>query len=174
MGINMSETDSAESFPAMLRRVLGNRLRPDAETFPDMFAVDGVLEYPYAPPGLNTPIAGRAAIIANFQRIRKLLRIDGVADVSEIEVNDPDMVVLEFSGRGEGLITKEAYDQRYISVIRMRNGNIVHYKDYWNPIAFLRAVKGSETTQGHSVLIFWSQMGIACRSWRCECEASCC
>ncbi len=29
-------------------------------------------------------------------------------------------------------------------------------------------------TQGHSVLIFWSQMGIACRSWRCECEASCC
>ncbi len=28
--------------------------------------------------------------------------------------------------------------------------------------------------QGHSVLIFWSQMGIACRSWRCECEASCC
>ena len=151
MEINMSETDSAESFPAMLRRVLGNRLRPDAETFPDMFAVDGVLEYPYAPPGLNTPIAGRAAIIANFQRIRKLLRIDGVADVSEIEVNDPDMVVLEFSGRGEGLITKEAYDQRYISVIRMRNGNIVHYKDYWNPIAFLRAVKGSETTRALTI-----------------------
>ncbi len=147
MEITMSETDFIESFPAVLRRVLGNRLRPDAETFPDMFAVDGVLEYPYAPPGLNTPIAGRDAIIANFQRLRKLLRIDGVAAVSEIEVSDPDMVVLEFSGRGEGLITKEAYDQRYISVIRMRDGNIVHYKDYWNPIALLRAVKGSEATR---------------------------
>ena len=151
MEIKMSETDAVESFPAMLRRVLGNRLRPDAETFPDMFAVDGVLEYPYAPPGLNTPIAGRDAIIANFQRIRKLLRIDGVADVSEIEVSDPDMVVLEFSGRGEGLITKEAYNQRYISVIRMRDGNIVHYKDYWNPIALLRAVKGSETTRSLTI-----------------------
>ncbi|WP_428536130.1 nuclear transport factor 2 family protein [Rhodopila sp.] len=151
MEINVSETDSFESFPAMLRRVLGDRLRPDAETFPEMFAVDGVLEYPYAPPGLSTPIAGRDAIIANFQRIRKLLRIDGVADVCEIGASDPDMVVLEFSGRGEGVITKEAYNQRYISVIRMRDGNIVHYKDYWNPIALLRAVKGSVTTRAFTI-----------------------
>ncbi len=147
MEINMSETGSVESFPAMLRRVLGNRLRPDAETYPDMFAVDGVLEYPFAPPGMTTPIAGRDAIVANFQRIRKLLRIDGVADVFEIEASDPDMVVLEFSGRGEGVITRETYDQRYISVIRMRDRSIVHYKDYWNPIALLRAVKGSEATR---------------------------
>ncbi len=104
--INMSASDSVESFPAMLRRVLGKRLR-HAGTFSDMFAVDGVLEYPFAPPGLNTPIVGRDAIIANFQRIRKLLRIDGVADVFEIEVSDPDIVVLEFTGRGEGLLTKE-------------------------------------------------------------------
>ncbi len=151
MEINMSETGSVESFPAMLRRVLGDRLRPDAETFPDMFAVDGILEYPFAPPGLNTPIAGRDAIVANFQRIRKLLRIDSVADASEIKANDPDMVVLEFSGRGEGVITKEAYNQRYISVIRLRDGNIVHYKDYWNPIALLEAVKGSETTRGLTI-----------------------
>ena len=147
----MSEIDSVESFPAMLRRVLGNRLKPDAETFPDMFAVDGVFEYPFAPPGLNTLMAGRAAIIANFERIRKLLRIDSVSDVSEIATTDSDMVVLEFSGRGEGLITKELYDQRYISVIRMRDGNIVHYKDYWNPIAFVRAVKGGETTRALTI-----------------------
>ena len=147
----MSETDSVESFPAMLRRVLGHRLKPDAETFPDMFAVDGVFEYPFAPPGLNTPMRGRDAIIANFQRIRKLLRIDAVADVSEIAVSDPDLVVLEFSGRGEGLMTKEPYDQRYISVIRLHDGNIVHYKDYWNPIALVRAVKGSETMKAFTI-----------------------
>ena len=147
MEISMSQTDTVESFPAMLRRVLGTRLRPGAETFPDMFAVDGVLEYPYAPSGLNTPVAGRDAIVANFQRIRKLLRIDGVSNVSEIEASDPDMVVLEFSGHGKGVITNEAYDQRYISVILMRDGRIMHYKDYWNPIAFLQAVKGSKARQ---------------------------
>lgn len=143
----MSQTTPVESFPAMLRRVLGGRLKPDANTFPDMFTADGVLEYPFAPPGLGTPIVGREAIIENFQRIRKHLQIDGVADVVEIEVSDPNVVVLEFSGFGEGVITKESYTQRYISVIRMHDGNIVHYKDYWNPIAFLHAVKGSETTK---------------------------
>ncbi len=42
--------------------------------------------------------------------------------------------------------------------------------------AHMDTTVGSVVTpgQGHSVLIFWSQMGIACRSWRCECEASCC
>ena len=147
MEIKMSETEAGESFPAMLRRVLGRRLKPGTETFPDMFAADGVLEYPYAPPGLNTRITGRDAIIANFQRIRTLLRIDTVADVSELEMRDPDVIVLEFSGRGQGVRTKETYDQHYISVIRIHNGSIVYYKDYWNPISLLRAINGSETTK---------------------------
>ncbi len=111
-----------------------------------MFTPDGILEHPYAPPGLDTPIAGRDAIVANFQKLGTLLRIDGVTGVSEIEVGDPDMVVLEFSGCGEGVLTGEAYHRRYISVIRMQDGCVVRYKDYWNPIARLRAVKGTATT----------------------------
>lgn len=143
----MSDTVSVESFPAMLRRVLGDRLKPGLETFPDMFAADGVLEYPYAPPGLNTSHAGRDAIIANFQRIRKFLRVDSVSNVTEIMCSDADTVVLEFYGRGEGAVTKELYDQRYISVIKVRDGLIVHYKDYWNPLAMIRAVKGSDVVK---------------------------
>ena len=80
----MPETDFAENFPAMLRHVLGDRLEAVAETFPGMFAADGVLEYPFAPPGLAMPIAGQAAIVANFQRLRRHPRIDVVANVFEI------------------------------------------------------------------------------------------
>ena len=49
--LNMSELKIAESFRAMLRRVLGHRLRPGAETFPDMFAEDGVLNTRSRRPG---------------------------------------------------------------------------------------------------------------------------
>ena len=143
----MLDINEPESFPDMLRRVLGDRLRPNCDTFVDMFAQDGVLEYPFAPPGLNTPLKGQDAIIANFQRIRKLLRIDSVTNVSQIEVSDPNTVILEFYGRGEGVVTGEAYEQRYVSIIRLHDGRITHYKDYWNPIAVLRAVKGSEATR---------------------------
>jgi len=31
-------------------------------------------------------------------------------------------------------------------VIHLRDGNVVRYKDYWNPIALLRAIKGGQTT----------------------------
>ncbi|HEY6734912.1 MAG TPA: nuclear transport factor 2 family protein [Roseiarcus sp.] len=141
----MSDTNPIESFPAMLRRVLGDRLASEATTFPDMFAAaDGVLEYPYAPPGLKTPLVGRDAIVANFQVIRKLLRIDNVTDVVVHETNNTQVVMIEFAGHGEGLITGEAYEQRYVSVIQVRDGHIVHYKDYWNPLALLRTLKGQE------------------------------
>ena len=140
----MSDTSIVESFPAMLRRVLGDRLEPEVTTFPDMFAADGVLEYPYAPSGLRSPLVGRDAIVANFQIVRKLLRVDSVTEVVVHETNDPQVVMIEFAGHGEGLITKEPYDQRYISVIRVRAGHIVHYKDYWNPLALLRTLKGAE------------------------------
>ena len=143
----MSNSVEIESFPDMLRRVLGSRLKPECGTFVDMFALDGVLEYPFAPPGLSTAHRGQEAITANFERIRKLLRIDAVTDVSEIETTDPNTVILEFYGRGEGLTTGEAYQQRYLSIIRMHGGSITHYQDYWNPIAVLQALKGDEVTR---------------------------
>lgn len=102
----MSETGIVETFPAMLRRVLGDRLKPDLTTFPDMFGADGVLEYPYALPGLKTPLVGRDAIVANFQIIRKLLRIDSVTDVVVYQTDDPQVIMIEFAGHGEGLMTK--------------------------------------------------------------------
>ncbi|WP_428390467.1 nuclear transport factor 2 family protein [Lichenicoccus sp.] len=123
--------------------MLGNRLAPGAETFPEMFADDGVLEYPFAPPGLNSPLVGRDAIFANFMRLRKILRIDSVADAIEIETRNTDTVILEFSGTGAGVKTGEPYRQRYISVITLRNGHISRYKDYWNPIALFQAVMGT-------------------------------
>lgn len=141
----MSDTDTAESFPAMLRRVLGDRLKPDVTTFPDMFAEDGVMELPFAPPGLKLRLEGRDAIIAHLQTVTKLIKLDAMSNVITHETSDPDVIIVEFEGSGQGVITGEPYDQHYISVIRVRDGNIVHYKDYWNPIAVLRTLKGEET-----------------------------
>ena len=62
----MRNVDAPESFPDMLRRVLGDRLAPNCDTFVDMFAQDGILEYPFAPSGLKTHLKGQDAIIANF------------------------------------------------------------------------------------------------------------
>jgi len=149
--MNMPDIATAESFPAMLRRVLGERLKPDVTRFPDMFAVDGVMELPFAPPGFKTLLEGRDAIAAHLQMASKLIKLGNMAHVVTHETSDPETIIVEFSGSGQGVTTGESYDQRYISVIRVHDGNIVHYKDYWNPLAVLRTIKGKETMKAFAV-----------------------
>ncbi len=42
--------------------------------------------------------------------------------------------------------TGKPYLQNYISVIETKDGKIVHYKDYWNPLVVLAAL-GDESGQ---------------------------
>lgn len=73
-----------------------------------------------------------------------LITFDQMHELTVIPSTDPDIVVLEFDGFGTGIATGEPYEQRYVSIVRMGNGRIVHYKDYWNPLAVLRALRGEE------------------------------
>jgi len=134
--------DPVQSFSAMLRNTLGEHLNPDAEAFVQMFSEDGVMEFPFALPGVPRRVEGREALSARLNFLSGLIEFSSVSDVVKHETSDPEVFILEFAGFGKGLATGEPYEQRYISVIRIRNGQIIHYKDYWNPIAVLRTMKG--------------------------------
>lgn len=135
--------DEVESFSGMLRKGLGDRLDARAGSFVDMVADDIVMEFPYAPPGMVTRLESKAEIAEHLQKLGAMLAFDSMSEPVVHASTDPDMVVLEFTGHGRGVETGEPYDQRYISVIRLRDGKIVHYRDYWNPLVVLRALRGS-------------------------------
>jgi uncharacterized protein len=135
--------DDIESFSDMLRKGLGDRLDARADNFVDMVADDVVMEFPYAPPGLVTQLEGKAAIAEHLHNLAGMLAFDRMSEPVVHASTDPDVVVLEFTGHGKGIDTGEPYDQHYISVIRLRDGKIVHYRDYWNPLVALRALRGS-------------------------------
>ncbi|PLZ01042.1 hypothetical protein CY652_18200 [Burkholderia sp. WAC0059] len=126
----------------MLRRTLGEHLEPGAETFVQMFAEDGVMEFPYAPPGVPQRVEGRQALAAHLEFLASVIEFGSVSDVARHETGETGVFILEFAGFGRGQETGEPYEQRYISVIRVRDGHIVHYRDYWNPIEVLRTLKG--------------------------------
>ena len=65
----MHNFNAPETFPDMLLRVLGDRIRVDGPGLASMFAFDGAFKYPFTPTGLQTPLNGRAAVAANFQRL---------------------------------------------------------------------------------------------------------
>ena len=135
--------DTVQSFSAMLRETLGERLNPGAESFVQMFAEDGVMEFPYALPSPRR-VEGREALAAHLGYLARLVELLSVSDVVKHETTDPEVFIVEFASSGRAVATGEPFEQRYISVIRVRDGRIVHYKDYWNPLAILRTMRGRE------------------------------
>jgi uncharacterized protein len=114
------------------RMVLG-----EGVVFADLFAADGVLNYPFAPPGTPTELRGRDAIRAfhgNAADRRSMFEIEGV-DVVVRETDDPEVVVAEIEHHGHSHATGGPYRFRALGVIRVRDGEIVTYDDYMDPIA---------------------------------------
>jgi uncharacterized protein len=105
--------------------------------FADLFAEDGVLRYPFAPPGTPRELRGQAAI-REFHGAaagrRRTLEIAGV-DVVVRETDDPEVVVAEIEHHGHSHAVGGPYRFRALGVVRVRNGEIVSYDDYMDPIA---------------------------------------
>lgn len=127
-----------DSLSAMLRDALGKRLAK-SDGFGEMLADNAVMEFPYAPPG-PARVEGRAAIMEHQKMLGERVTFDGMDAPVVHETVDPDTVVIEVNGYGRGTATGAAHDQHYVYVIRTRDGQIVHFKDYWNPVAYLRAL----------------------------------
>lgn len=128
------------SFSGMLKRALGFRIDQDADGFIEMMAPDGVMEFPYAPPGGVARVEGREALAAYLAGFDGVLAIDSVTEPTIHLTQDPNIVILEFGCVGRGLKTGRPYNQRYISVITLMDGKIARYVDYWNPLVGLAAL----------------------------------
>ena len=63
--------------------------------------------------------------------------MDGVEAVIR-ETDDPEVVVTEITHHGWSKAAGESYRHTALGVIRVRDGQIVRYDDYMNPIALAR------------------------------------
>ncbi|HEX6448531.1 MAG TPA: nuclear transport factor 2 family protein [Trebonia sp.] len=108
--------------------------------FADLFAADGVIAYPFALPGQPPELRGRDAIreyFAGMEQARAAFVLEGV-DAVVRETDDPEVVVTEITHYGTSALTGEPYRHLALGVIRVRDGEIVHYDDYMDPIAIAR------------------------------------
>jgi ketosteroid isomerase-like protein len=121
----------------------------DMDTQAALFAEDGVLEWPFAPAGMARRIEGREAIRrvlgAAGERTRQTgRRITEYRGVVVRETTDPEVIVAEFDLRGEMGATGDAYQLSFIQVLRVRNGQIVSMRDYFNPQAMAETLSGEQ------------------------------
>jgi uncharacterized protein len=112
-------------------------LERDVEGQADLFAPDGVLEWPFAPAGVPSHLEGREAIRAVLEPLGRRVRLAGTrpTGVRSVvhETLDPEVVVVELELEGEVAATGDAYRLPYIQVFRVRDGAIVSFRDYFGP-----------------------------------------
>jgi uncharacterized protein len=108
--------------------------------FADLFAADGVLAYPFAPPGHPQELRGQDAIRAFFAalgRSRELFTMEGI-DAVTWQTDDPEVAVTQITHHGKSNVTGTPYQLTALGIIRVRDGLIVRYEDYMDPIALAR------------------------------------
>ena len=101
----------------------------DGEHFWDAVAEDAVFEFMYNVPGFTDKIVGREAYMDWFGGYPTHLQLaDGLIITKTI---NPEEVVLEYAVHAKG------YDNRFCSIVKLKDRKIVHWKDYADSLAMV-------------------------------------
>lgn len=100
----------------------------------DMYAPDVVIEIPFAPPGIPQRSQGREELRARFKAAEGVLRWERTDNVLIHETADPEVVIVEYDIHGSLVASGRSIVSSYIMVVRVRDGLIVHSRDYGNPM----------------------------------------
>ena len=109
-------------------------LSGDADDFADLFAPDGVIEAPFAPPGAPARLEGREAIREYSRHVMASpLRLEDF-EVAELhQTQDPEVVIVEIRTKGTVTTTGQSFAATSIQVLRIRDGQIVLFRDFADP-----------------------------------------
>jgi uncharacterized protein (TIGR02246 family) len=103
----------------------------DADGFADLFAPDGVIESPFAPPGAPSRLEGREAIREYSRRVMSSpLRLEDFEVVELYQTQDPEVVIVELRTKGTLTSTGRAFTTTSIQILRIRDGRIVLFRDF--------------------------------------------
>ena len=110
------------------------------------------------PEGLPRRVAGREAIRRVLVPLGERARaaghhLLGLRSMVVHDTADPEVIIAEFEVQGEVRPSGQPYQLSYVQVLRVRDGEIVTFRDYWNPqalsslLAHAKAVAGSTLVQ---------------------------
>jgi hypothetical protein len=117
-------------------------LSPDPGDMADFYAPEIVIEMPFAPAGLYPARieTTREELRARFRAGAAARRYRDLRDVVIHETADPGVVIVEYGLDGEMTESAEPFSLRFVMVMTIRDGQIVHTRDYADPIAGARAL----------------------------------
>lgn len=112
----------------------------DMERLAGVWTEDSVQDMPFSPQGFPKRVAGRENLIRHYAAWPK---VSGKADFTSGLVfhpmQDPERVFAEWRGQVEITTTGRLYDQRYGGLFHVVGGRIALFREYYDPIVFMKA-----------------------------------
>lgn len=132
----------------ILQRYMAFYSRQKWDEWIDLWTDDGVLEFPFAPPGRRSRYIGKLDILSYMKavavRMGGRIKSEGLDYYTLHPMQEPGKVCLEMSIKGHLVESGAPYQQKYISIIETKGGKISVFREYWNPMVSMDANGGRE------------------------------
>ena len=115
----------------------------DGEHYFDTIAEDALFEFRYRIPGWPPTIRGRANLMAQFSGYGNNIRLHSADGLVVHHTHGRRVAILEYEVHGTILSRGIPYDNRFISVITIKNRKIVHWRDYMDSLSARTALTGT-------------------------------
>jgi ketosteroid isomerase-like protein len=143
----MQPAPNVEQSPAaqVLTKLLALN-KNDDQTWMDLFAEDAVFESPYAP--LTTKrFEGKEAIYTLIKTVHVQMPDLRFSNIRIYPTTNPNIAWAEFHGEAVAVTTGCPYQQDYVVRVETREGQIVYYREYSNPMSAIKAWGGTQNLQ---------------------------
>src|SRR4028118_2032551 len=140
---NSQEACKTSTAVQLLRHSLDTFLAKDVKGWAELCDVNVVVEFPFAPDEASRRMVGRAAIYEYLKDYPSVIDLQKTDTMSIYATDDPNRAIAEWSVSGQVIANGNPYEMSYATFVTFKNGLIVNYREYWNPIAFLAAMNGT-------------------------------
>lgn len=112
----------------------------DIQAWVNLFTEDAVIEFPYAS-AVGTPerLEGFTAIYNYMKDVPTQMQNLIFTNVRKYPTSNPNILWAEVQSSATIVSTGRHYQQDYVMQLETKDGKIVHYREYWNPIPALEA-----------------------------------
>ena len=116
----------------------------DGEHYFDTVSDDALFEFRYNFPGWPQAVQGRANLMALYSGYGNSIKLQRADLIAVHPSKDGSVVVLEYEVHGKALATGVPYDNRFASVVTIKNRKIVLWRDYMDSLAAWMALNSAK------------------------------
>jgi ketosteroid isomerase-like protein len=111
----------------------------DGEDYFDLLADDVVFEYVISVPCYPRRVEGRQSVVDLYSGYGDYMELRSADNLRVHRDPQTSVVVLEYEVHGTSVQTGRPYDNRFVSVVTVKDRKVVHWRDYLDPIAVFDA-----------------------------------